>query len=86
MNELEKRVVELEKKVEKLEKAERNRKIRMYIKIAVYVIVAIVVAYFGYRLYVYLKDISSIVNQIKTTVGDIQGITEKINGISGLFK
>ncbi len=86
MSELEKRIIELEKKVDKLEKAEKRRKISMYIKIGVGVILAIILAYLGYRLYEYLRDISSIITQIKDTVGDIQGLTEAFDGLSGFFK
>ena len=77
--ELEKKIEELNGRLEKLENIEKRRKTRLIIKIVLYVIILVILVILGIKLYCYVN------NNIIKPINNIKNI-KFINEINGLFE
>ena len=85
--ELENKILELTKRIEKLEKIEKRRKIILIIKIVFYIILIIALCLLIYKMYLYIN------NNIIKPLNNVSGIfnesnsyiDETTNGLKSLF-
>lgn len=80
---IEERISEIEKRLDKLEKIEKRRKILGIIKVIIYILLIAAFIYTAYRLYNYVVDI---IEPYKKIVDTYNGADSSINNILDLFK
>ena len=80
---IEERISEIEKRLDKLEKIEKRRKVIAIIKVIIYILLIAALIYIGYKLYNYVVNI---LEPYKKIVETYNGADNSINDLPAIIR